>query len=200
MNITIKTVSGKDITPYIDTIAKFRLTAFKEFPYLYQGDLANERKYLEHYPKNLKSLLVLALQNNEVVGFLTGVPLAGDFPGLADIQKACEQRHLNPQIFYYYGEGIIKPAYQGKGLFSQLMAAQELQLKKWGFKHSCFLTVKRDKSHPLKPKHYSDPSKIWRHKGFQPFGFELSYNWPTILSNGKVKNHKNKLMLWVKTI
>ena len=39
-------VKGKEILPYIEALGKLRIEIFKEFPYLYAGDMEYERKYL----------------------------------------------------------------------------------------------------------------------------------------------------------
>ncbi len=35
-----KRLSGSQIAPYIDELAQLRITVFREFPYLYDGDEA----------------------------------------------------------------------------------------------------------------------------------------------------------------
>ena len=199
MDITIKTILGKDIAHYIEFLAEFRIQAFRDFPYLYAGDIENERKYLNSYLTNPQAMLVLAMEKERIIGFLVGIPLVSDFPALEGIREHCVKQGLDPSEVYYCGEGIVAPAYQSKGLMSRIYSLYEVQLKKWGFKHVSFMTVKRSKRHPLKPKHYLDSVSIWRHKGFQPIGYEISLNWPTILSTGNVKNSKNQLMFWLKT-
>jgi hypothetical protein len=37
---------GREIEPYLQEIAGLRITVFREFPYLYEGDLEYEMAYL----------------------------------------------------------------------------------------------------------------------------------------------------------
>ena len=80
----IRLLHGAAIAPYIDDLARLRLAVFREFPYLYDGDPAYEADYLARYAHSGRSLVVLALDNDEVVGASTGLCLLYTSPSPRD--------------------------------------------------------------------------------------------------------------------
>ena len=69
---TIGLFRGPEITPWLDDVARLRVTVFRDWPYLYEGDLDFERDYLAAYARSAESVFVLAMQGGEVVGASTG--------------------------------------------------------------------------------------------------------------------------------
>ena len=49
MTVEIKSLSGIDAVAYFDDLSRLRIEVFRAFPYLYDGSLAHERKYLATY-------------------------------------------------------------------------------------------------------------------------------------------------------
>jgi len=198
--IKIQTIIGNNISSYIDSIAEFRINVFKEFPYLYQGNVEGERKYLVNYANDPQATLIVAKVNSKLVGIATGIPLNASLHLLDDIRIELSKKSFDPKKFYYCGEMIILEDYRNQGLGAKLYEQQKSQIQCWGFTYFCALTVKRSTTHPLKPKNYIDIKNFLDKIGYKKFGFELPCHWPTILSSGKVKNIKNKLILWTKEI
>lgn len=84
MAITMVRLAGDQINPYLDDLARLRIEVFRSFPYLYDGDMAYERRYLDTYARSPDSLFVLALDGETVVGAATGIPMdheTDDFKG-----------------------------------------------------------------------------------------------------------------------
>lgn len=79
----IRLLHGAAIAPYIDDLARLRLTVFREFPYLYDGNLDYEAEYLATYARSGRSLVVLALDGGQVVGASTGLPLVDETPSFS---------------------------------------------------------------------------------------------------------------------
>ncbi|HBF93820.1 MAG TPA: GNAT family N-acetyltransferase, partial [Marinobacter adhaerens] len=44
MAVSIRRLSGDQIKPYLDDLARLRIEVFRHFPYLYDGDMDYERK------------------------------------------------------------------------------------------------------------------------------------------------------------
>ena len=64
----IRLLHGAAIAPYIDDLARLRLSVFREFPYLYDGTPQYEADYLSTYARSGRSLAVLAIDQGQVVG------------------------------------------------------------------------------------------------------------------------------------
>ena len=78
MSIRVITCVGAAVAPYVDDLARLRIEVFRDYPYLYEGDSAYERRYLQAYAASPRSVFVLAMDGARVVGASTGIPLADD--------------------------------------------------------------------------------------------------------------------------
>ncbi len=74
-------LTGPEAITFIHRIAEFRLTSFREFPYLYDGTITDEETYLKTYFESCKAKLFLAFHGNDLVAFSSCLPLAdeGDY-------------------------------------------------------------------------------------------------------------------------
>lgn len=196
---TIKLFQGKQLKQWVPTIAELRLSAFKEFPYLYAGSRDLEESYLNYYLSKQQSLFTLALSHESVIGATTGIPflyVADWFSGSALL---FEKNGYNPLEFYYYGELIVLPAYQRQGIASEMFYQSENFAKKEGYKHSCILTVERDKNHPQSsPDYKSNTQNLWRKLGFTKTSMHCYVNWPTFSISGEVVDMRHQLAFWIK--
>ncbi|HZP92062.1 MAG TPA: hypothetical protein VFB20_04175, partial [Burkholderiales bacterium] len=66
MAIRVERFSGKGLERYVDDLARLRIEVFREFPYLYDGSLDYERKYLKTYIGVPDSVIVLAFDGDRV--------------------------------------------------------------------------------------------------------------------------------------
>lgn len=191
-------LKGTEIKNYSDELAKMRLEYFKGFPYLYEGNLENERRNFRKLTDNWRSILLIALEGQEIAAVSTATPLDS---GYVDVpQDIFRNMGFINQDLYYFGEIIVHQKFQGKGLASQIFKEQEDYAGILGYQGVCFLAVERDHNHPLKPVGYQENDSIWEHLGYQKTNKVVFLEWPTALSNGKVENIKNKLVFWIKII
>ena len=196
----IKIYTGENILPYIDFIAQLRIVTFKEFPYLYQGNLEYEKKYLSGYSSTENSMIAIAWIDNKIAGISTGIPLISDSDIVAGAKDLFIKHQINPENYYYYGETIILPKYRGLGLSKKIFSAQDKKAKDLGFHYACMMTVIREMNHPLIPSDYKSPEPLWRKLGFAKNGLKATFNWPTICSDSSINDMPNDLEFWVKDI
>ena len=71
MTFTYQPVSGEQLTPWVEDLAKLRIKVFREYPYLYDGDLDYEKDYLATYLDSERSLVGLTFSNHKLVGATT---------------------------------------------------------------------------------------------------------------------------------
>ena len=76
--IQVRRLAGDALGPWLDAVARLRIAVFRDWPYLYAGDLDYERGYLQAYARSPDSVFVLAFDGDAVVGASTGLPLADD--------------------------------------------------------------------------------------------------------------------------
>lgn len=160
----IRLLHGAAIAPYIDDLARLRLTVFREFPYLYDGTAEDESEYLSAYARSGRSLVVLALDDDEVVGASIGLPLV-------DVAAALQEPFLgqgrDPASVYYFGESVVLPQYRGQGLGVRFFIERESYAHKLAeFDYCAFCTVERPGVHPLRPVGYKPLHGFWRNRGF----------------------------------
>ena len=58
--ITLECLSGAALLPHLDAVAALRIAVFRDWPYLYEGDVGYEREYLAAYTRSADSVVVLA--------------------------------------------------------------------------------------------------------------------------------------------
>jgi len=71
----LEIVIGHNFQKHIDTVANLRISIFREYPYLYDGNISYEADYLKSYVLSKNSILILARDKGQIVGALTGLPL-----------------------------------------------------------------------------------------------------------------------------
>lgn len=193
-------VTKEEILPYLDIVAQLRIQYFKEFPYLYEGNLAYEMQYLTSFASNTEATLALAMDGEQIIGFATGTSLVSEF----DILKSANNQTLNLGIqnekCCYIGEVIVDKKYRGLKIGSNLIKMQESHFKTKGYQTAAFLTVNREENHPLKPNNYLNPDIIWQKLGYTKTNQIIAFSWPVIQLNGGVLEQENELRFWVKEI
>jgi hypothetical protein len=193
----IKTFQGKEIAPFLDELAQFRIKFFRHFPYLYEGDLAYEKAYLNDYVQDKNAIMIAAFVEDNLVGFVTGIPLMSSAEIVKDAETKFAMVGLNPHKLYYIGEGIISPKYRSYGIAHSFGPKFEKKVIEMGYEGCAFLMVDRPDDHPLKPENYPNLALQMKHFGYNNIGITSEMEWPTIQPDGSVVNQMNKLNYFV---
>lgn len=179
MTVKLKRVSGEQIRPWVNAVAGLRIQVFREWPYLYDGDMDYEAQYLETYIRSPHSVLVLARDGDQVVGAATGLPLEDEEE--AFIQPFVDQGY-DPASIFYFGESVLLPAYRGQGIGVRFFAEREAHARQLsGFRYCCFCAVERPADHPLRPKDHQPLDDFWKKRGYEPVpALRTHYPWKDI--------------------
>jgi GNAT superfamily N-acetyltransferase len=161
--IDIRRVSGAEILPFIHDVARLRIAVFREFPYLYDGNLAYEEKYLQRYTHSNLTVIVLAIDGQKVVGASTGMPL--DDEGAA-VREPFEHGGFALEDIFYFGESVLLPEYRGMGIGVRFFNEREAHALNNGFKITAFCAVDRPDNHPRKPQGYEPLDRFWKKRGY----------------------------------
>lgn len=164
--LEVRAVSGADIAPYLPALAALRIRVFREWPYLYDGDLAYEAHYLATYSRSPRSLFVLAWDGAEIVGCSTGIPLS-------DETEACQAPFLAagiaPSEVFYFGESVLDARYRGRGLGQRFFDEREAYAQTLGgFAYTAFCAVVRADDDPRRPPGHRPLDAFWRSRGYAP--------------------------------
>lgn len=156
---------GREIVPLIPQVARLRLEVFREYPYLYDGDEQYERKYLEMYSASARSVFVIALDGDAVVGASTGLPLEeADEEFQLPIREAPD---IDPTDVFYFGESVLLATHRGRGIGHRFFDERERHAASLGFTITAFCAVNRPPDHPRKPPSYQPLDAFWRKRGYE---------------------------------
>jgi GNAT superfamily N-acetyltransferase len=195
-SVTLISRTGAAIDRYIPDIARLRITVFREFPYLYDGDKTYEERYLQRYRDTPGALVVLALHNDRVIGASTGQPLATETDAFR--RPFTEQGYAADSVFYY-GESVLDRAWRGQGLGSRFMEIREAHARSLGgIKHCAFCAVERPENHPRRPVDYQPLDDFWKRRGFvKKPTLRTLFSWKDL---DETQESPKPMVFWVKTL
>lgn len=196
MSVELRCLRPADYARWRADVARLRIEVFRAFPYLYEGDLGYEERYLDTYAQSADSLWVLALDGDTVVGASTGLPLADEDEAF---QLPFIERGIDPQRVFYFGESVLLPAYRGQGLGHGFFDAREAHARALArFDWTAFAAVDRGADDPRRPLAHRDNDAFWSKRGYvrQPgMGFQLA--WKEI---GEDAESEKPLTYWLRAL
>lgn len=176
-------------------IARLRIEVFRAFPYLYDGDAAYERRYLETYLRSAGAVVIGAFDGEALVGAATASPLADHFEAFAEPFAA---HGLDPADWFYFGESVLLPDYRGRGVGVRFFEERERAAAAQGFGRCVFSAVVRPADHPLRPEGYTALDAFWAKRGYQRIeGLSTGFSWRDI---GEAEETVKPMEYWAKTI
>lgn len=162
---TIGLFRGPEILPWLADTARLRISVFREWPYLYEGNFEYERDYLAAYAQSKESLLVLALDGDEVVGASTAMPLTDSEPAF---RQPFAEQGMPVESVFYFGESVLLSAYRGRGIGHAFFDSREAHARALGrFQWTAFCSVDRDDEDARQPDDYRPNDAFWSKRGYQ---------------------------------
>ena len=192
---SISRVCGQQILPWLDQLAQLRVRIFRDFPYLYDGDLEYEQNYLKTYTRSANSLVVLALNGDQLVGASTGVPLNDAEPAF---RKPFLEQGYKPDEVFYFGESVLEKSYRGQGIGHRFFDEREGFARELGFAITTFCAVERPDSHPARPTDYRPLDAFWQGRGYQPQpDMRSEFHWRDI---GNQQETAKPMQFWLRQL
>ncbi|HSC75637.1 MAG TPA: GNAT family N-acetyltransferase [Pseudomonadales bacterium] len=189
----IQTVSGARVKPWLNAVATLRTEVFRDFPYLYDGELDYERRYLMTYAQSPGSLFVLALDGNRVVGASTGLPLTD---AEAEFQTPFIAQGIALDSVFYFGESVLQRGYRGHGIGHRFFDEREKFARSLGKTVTAFCAVERPDNHPLKPADYTPLDQFWQQRGYtKQATMRTAYAWKDI---DQTATTEKPMVFWLK--
>lgn len=184
---------GKEIANVVNELGNLRISVFRSFPYLYEGNLLYEKNYLQTYIDAKDSMLFSIWDGGEMVGATTCIPLVNE---TAEVKEPFEKAGLALQEIFFFGESILLGPYRGKGLGKLFFEEREKHAGSFNtFKSTYFCGVERSLNHSLKPEGYKPLDSFWRSQGYEPAGLVSFFEWKDIddhLPSSKKMNYWKK--------
>jgi GNAT superfamily N-acetyltransferase len=185
---------GREIAQVVDDLARLRIAVFRDWPYLYEGDLDYERRYLSDYARG-DSILVAAQSGDRMVGASTGMPLADHAD---DFRAAFEGTGIDFNDVFYCAESIMIPEFRGQGAGHEFFDRREAHARRLGFSRVAFCGVVRPPDHPARPEGYRPLDSFWRSRGYQKLDGVVAYfPWRDIGDAGETEK---PLQFWMKRL
>jgi GNAT superfamily N-acetyltransferase len=193
--LRLETFTGSAAKPYLSELANLRMTIFREFPYLYEGDLVYEENYLGVYLASPDYFLAIVFDDKKVVGATTAIPLEQE---TEEFKKPFVEQGYRLEDIFYFGESLLYPEYRGQGLGVKFFEVREKQAKKYQAKLATFCAVERPSDHPLKPAGYQPLHAFWRKRGYERHSeLHTEYAWKDLGESGE--SYK-PMVFWLKQL
>lgn len=187
-------LGGEGVRPRLRELGRLRIAVFREFPYLYDGDLDYEERYLERYARSPRSLVVLLRNEGRLVGATTGLPMSDESP---EFQAPFRAAGFDLEDVFYFGESIILPECRGRRAGHEFFRRREEHARRAGpFRYTAFCAVDRPADHPARPEGYAPLDAFWTRMGYakRP-GLRCEFEWKEI---GESAPSFKGLTFWVK--
>lgn len=196
MSVELRLLRPAEYARWRADVARLRIEVFRAFPYLYDGDVGYEERYLETYAQSADSLWVLALDGERVVGVSTGLPLADEDPAF---KQPFVERGIDPQRVFYFGESVLLPVYRGLGLGHRFFDVREAHARAIGrFDWTAFAAVDRAADDLRRPAGHRDNDAFWAKRGYvrQP-GMGFGLTWKEL---GEAGESEKPLTYWLRAL
>lgn len=166
MNVNIRALKALEIESLILEISSLRINIFQEFPYIYDGSIDYEVKYLARYVKSPSARVFLAENEvGHVVGMSTCLRLEDE---MDEIKKPFLERKFDVSKIFYFGESLLLPKYRGLGLGHRFFDEREKHALNYPeTKMTSFCAVNRPINHPLRSIDYKPLDEFWMKRGYQ---------------------------------
>jgi GNAT superfamily N-acetyltransferase len=162
MTLRVESFRGAEVARYLPAIAVLRIEVFHEWPYLYDGSIEYEERYLAGYTGD-GAMVAIAFDGDELVGAATALPLTSHSDAVAPPLAAAG---FDPAQVYYFGESVLRLDRRGRGLGHRFFHEREAEARRLGFATAAFCAVVRPDDHPRRPAGYVPLDRFWGRCGF----------------------------------
>ncbi|WP_298821780.1 GNAT family N-acetyltransferase [uncultured Roseibium sp.] len=195
MTLKIRSLTGNDLKDALDALADLRISVFRDWPYLYDGSLEFEARYLHRYGETGGAVIVGAYNGSKLVGAATGEPLGDE---LHEFRAPLEERGYDVARIFYLAESVLDPRYRGQGIGHRFFDEREAHARRLGYSEAVFCAVVRPDDHPMKPADYRPLDPFWRKRGYQKLdGVQVRFPWQDL---GDEKETEKPMQVWFRTL
>ena len=195
MSVKIKVLTGSELVQNLPKLARLRISVFRDWPYLYEGSLDYEEKYLARYAKTEGAVIIGAFDNTELVGAATGEPLDKE---VIQFRKPFEDRGFSPADIFYLAESVLEPEFRGQGVGHQFFEEREAHARRLGYSLAAFCAVIRPADHPARPSDYRTLDPFWAKRGYRSVdGLIVHFPWQDL---GSDEETEKPMQVWMRSL
>lgn len=191
----VRLLNASEVEASLSTIAELRIKVFKDFPYIYDGSIEYEVKYLGRYLKASGARFIGAFHQAKLVGVATCLPLIeeDDF-----VQKTFQDNGYSLNDIFYFGESVLLPQFRGQGVGHRFFDLRESVAREYGALKTAFCAVQRDPQHPLRPTGYRPLDEFWKSRGYTRHDNLIGqFEWKDI---GEGAETSKQMVYWLKEL
>lgn len=194
--IEVRRLAGSQVADFLPDLARLRMQVFRAWPYLYDGDAEYEQRYLAAYARSARSVFVLALDGDRVVGTATGLPLSDED---AAFLEPFRRQGIGVDQVFYFGESVLLPEYRGQGIGHRFFDEREAHAGSFeAFRTTAFAAVDRAPDDPRRPPGHRDNDVFWAKRGYRPHPeLRMRLAWKEL---GEVEESEKSLSFWLRDI
>jgi GNAT superfamily N-acetyltransferase len=193
--IEVRALSRDELAARIDEIATLRIAVFRDWPYLYDGDIDYERRYLRPYLDSPHAVVAGAFASGRLVGAATGTPLLDHAD---DFAAPFAGSGMNLGEVFYCAESVLLSDFRGEGVGHRFFDIREGHARGLGYRIVAFCGVIRPYNHPLRPPGARLLDPFWRGRGYQPLPRALAhFTWRDV---GERDESRKPLQIWTKAL
>ncbi|QOL79543.1 GNAT family N-acetyltransferase [Pseudooceanicola spongiae] len=190
----VEVLTGAGLRDALEDVARLRIEVFRDWPYLYDGDVSYELSYLDAYLAP-SAVVVAAFDGPRIVGVATGMAMEAHAD---DFAAAFATRTEPLEDIFYCAESVLLPEYRGQGLGHAFFDAREAHARALGRSYSAFCGVIRPEDHPMRPEAARSLAAFWAKRGYAPLpGVIAQFQWKDI---GAVEQSPHDLQFWMKAL
>jgi GNAT superfamily N-acetyltransferase len=191
--VRIEALTGARLQAHLPDVARLRIEVFRAFPYLYDGNLGYEARYIASFAASPNALVVAAFDGDAVVGASTAAPLATQ---MDEVTAPFRARGDDLSRIFYFGESVLRSNYRGHGVGVRFFEEREAHARRSRASLAAFCAVIRPADHPARPQDYEPLDAFWRRRGFavQP-GLTCAITWKEI---GQAHETPKAMQFWTK--
>ncbi|MCB1420011.1 MAG: GNAT family N-acetyltransferase [Notoacmeibacter sp.] len=195
MAVEVRRLTRDETAAAFDDLARLRITVFRDWPYLYDGDLAYERRYLGNFLAAPQAVVIGALDGDRLVGAATASPLTVHHPEFAEPVRAAG---MDPAGIFYFGESVLLADRRGQGIGVRFFEEREAAARELGFVTCLFSAVVRPETHPLRPEGHVSLNGFWRNRGYERVAdLVTTFSWKDI---GEKSETPKPMEYWRKSL
>lgn len=193
--IVTEALTGRQLEAGLDSVARLRIQVFRSYPYLYEGSLDYERRYLMKLAEAEGAVIVVARDDGEIVGAATDLPLAAEH---AEFTEPFVAQGYDVSAIFYCAESVLSAPYRRRGIGHAFFDAREGHARMLGFRQSTFCGVVRAQDDPRRPADYRSLDEFWTKRGYRPLkGLTAIYRWAEI---GAPDESDHVLQFWMRDL
>lgn len=182
---------GEALRALLPQLAQLRIEVFRDWPYLYDGTLDYEARYLSRFLEAPDHIAICAFDGDTLVGASTAAPLAAQHEEFTEPFRAAG---ITLDDIFYFGESILKRAYRGRGLGHAFFDGREAHASAKGCEKTTFCGVVRPEDHPLRPIDYRPLDDFWRKRDYRPLeGMIAHFSWRDV---GEEEESNKPMQFW----